>query len=93
MVPWVPQNRRKAVVRMESDDTHEYESCQQNDMEVNLDENREELNFSLSTLHEPNIMCDGQCRRKGFKYNDIASVMAADHGDLHTIVAAKTVAT
>ena len=29
-------------------------------------------------------MCDRQCRKKGFNYCNIASVLAADNGELHT---------
>ena len=39
------QKKRKAVVRKESADTQEYESCQLNAMDLDMDENKEELSF------------------------------------------------
>ena len=41
------QKKRKAEVPKESADTHEYESCQQNDVDVDMDEKKEELRFVL----------------------------------------------
>ena len=38
------------MVRKESADTQEYESCQQNDMEVDKDEGMEELSFIPSAV-------------------------------------------
>ena len=38
------------MVGKESSDTKEYESCQQNEMEVDRDENLEELNFVPSAM-------------------------------------------
>ena len=37
------QKKRKAVVRKESADTGEYESCQLNNMDMDMNENVEEL--------------------------------------------------
>ena len=74
------------MVRKESADTQECESCQLNDM----DENTENLSFIPSAVsgsagwHELQFMCDRQCQQKGFKYYDIASVMVGDDGELHT---------
>ena len=39
------QKKRRTVVRKESAETQEHESCQKNDMEVDKDEGMEELNF------------------------------------------------
>ena len=39
------RKKRKAVVRKESADTQEYDPCQQNDMDVDMVENKEELRF------------------------------------------------
>ena len=47
---------RRAVVRKEWADTQEYESCQQNDMNVDVDENKEEVSFvpsAVSSSAEP----------------------------------------
>ena len=50
-------------MRKESADTQEYESCQQNDIEVVMHENKEELSFVPSAVsssagwHEPNFSC------------------------------------
>ena len=44
------QKKRKAVVRKESADTQQYESCQQNDMEVGRDESLLELSFVPSVV-------------------------------------------
>ena len=59
-------------------------------MDVDVNENTEELSFIPSTVsnsgdwHEPQFMCDKQCRRKGFKYSHIASVVVGDDGEPHT---------
>ena len=50
-------------------------------------ENKEELSFMPSAVsssagwHEPNFCVTGNVGEKGFKYNDIASVMVEDHGE------------
>ena len=81
------QKKRKAVARKESAGTQEYESCHQNDMDLDMDENKEELRFVPSTVsrsagwHEPKFRCDEQCRKEGFKFHDIASVMVEDDGE------------
>ena len=56
--------KRKAVVRTESSDTQEYESCQLNDVEVDMFENKEESSFpspvqvsSSAGWQEPQFMC------------------------------------
>ena len=60
-------------MRKESADTQEYESCQLTDMDVDMDENKEEWSFIPSAVsssagwHEPKLMCDRQCREEGFK--------------------------
>ena len=52
------------AVRKESADTQDYESCQWNDMDVDMDENMEELSFIPSVVSssagwlEPQFMCD-----------------------------------
>ena len=77
-----------AVVRKESPDTQEYESCQQNDMGVDMDENKGEPSFvpvcSSAGWHEPKFMYDRQCRKEGFKLYDIASMLVEDDGGPHT---------
>ena len=89
MAGW--QKKRRALVRKEWAETQEYESCQQNDMNVDVDENKEELSFipsavsSLAGWHEPKFVCDRQCREKEFQYCDIASVMVEDDGAPHTM--------
>ena len=66
------EEKRKAVVRKESADTQEQESCQLNDMDVDMDE-KEELSFVPSAVsrtagwHEPKLVCDRQCREDGFQ--------------------------
>ena len=65
---------RRAAVRMESAEAQEYESCQQNDIEVDRDEVKEELSFFPSTVsvstgwHEPKFICGNQCRKGAFKF-------------------------
>ena len=69
----VRRKNRKAVVRKESANTLEHESRQLNDM----DENKEELSFipsAVSSWHEPKLICDRQCWKKGLQYMDIASL-------------------
>ena len=57
------------MLRKESADTQEYESCQLNDMDVDMDENKQELIFlpiavsDSAGWREPNIMCDRQSTR------------------------------
>ena len=58
------------MLRKESADTQEYESCQLNDMDVDMDENKQELSFipiavsDSAGWREPNIMCDRQFREE-----------------------------
>ena len=79
------------MVRKESADTQECETCQQNDMDVDVDVDKEEFSFVLLAVscsagwHEPKFMCDKQCREQGFQYDDTASVIVEDDGELHTI--------
>ena len=85
------QKKRKGVVRKDSADTQEYESCPLNGMEVDLSENYGEFSFVSSALsssagwHEPKFMCDRKYREEGFNCFDIAPVMVEDNGELHTI--------
>ena len=85
------KKKRKAVVRKELGDTLEYESRQQNDTDVGMDETKEELSFVASAVsdsagwHAPKFKCDRQWRKEGFKFYDIASIMVEDDGELHTI--------
>ena len=78
------------MVRKESADTQVYESCQQNNMEVDWWEDKEELGFVPRAVSdsagwcEPKFMCDWQCRKEGFKFYDIASTMVEDGGVPHT---------
>ena len=60
------------MVRKASADTQQYESCQQNDMEVGRDESLEELGFVPSVVgdsawwHEPlraKHMCGKKCNK------------------------------
>ena len=52
------------MVREQSADAQEYEWCQEKDMDVEVDENKEELSFIPSAVsssagwHEPQFMCD-----------------------------------
>ena len=39
----------------------------------------------LAGWHEHRFMCDRQCRKDGFKFYDIASIMVEDDGRLDTI--------
>ena len=84
------QKKRKAVVQKESADTQEYESCQQNDMDVDMDENNEELSFVPSAVsdsaawHEPKFMCDRQRRTGGLKCYETATILVVDDGKPHT---------
>ena len=80
--------------RKESADTKEYESCQQNGMEVDEEEGMEDLTFVPSAVsdwagwHEPlrvKYMCDQKCNKEGFKFYDIAAILVEDDGKPHTI--------
>ena len=57
------QKKRKAAIRKESASTQQHESCQQNDMEVDMEENKEERSFVPSSVsnsaggHDPMFMC------------------------------------
>ena len=83
--------RSAGEVRKEWADTQEYESCQQNDMNVDVDENKEEVSFNPSAVsssagrHEPKFVCDRQCREKEFWCCEIASVVVEDDGAPRTI--------
>ena len=46
----VSQKKRQVVVRKESTDTQEYEPCQLNDVDVDMDENNGEMSFIPSAL-------------------------------------------
>ena len=35
--------------------------------------------------YEPKFMCDRRCRKEGFKFYDIASIMVEEDGEPHTI--------
>ena len=71
--------------KQQSADTQEYESCQQND--VNESDQWDDMDVDMHEKHEgfiprdvsnsadwrePKVMCDWQCRKKSFKYYDIA---------------------
>ena len=84
------QKKRKAVLRRESADTQEYESCQRNDVDVDMCENKDELSFIPSAVVSSAGWCehqftrDRQSRKKGFLYFGIASVMVEDDGEPYT---------
>ena len=77
------RKKKKTAVRKEWAEAHEYGSCQQKDME--------ELSFVPSTVsdsaagHEPRFVCDRQCRKEGFTFNDIVLIRCEDDGKPHTI--------
>ena len=79
------------MIGKESGDTREHESCQQNGVDVGMDETKEGLSFVASAVrdsagwHEPKFKCDRQWRKEGFKFNDIASIMVEDDGEPHAI--------
>ena len=81
----------KAAVEKESAETQEYESCQQNDLEVDRDEGMEESSLVPSAIvdatgwHKARFMCDNRCKREGFDFFDIAVMLAEDEGRPHTI--------
>ena len=83
--------KRKAVVWKESAETQEYESCQQNDLEVDRDEGMEESSLAPSAIvdangwHKARFMCNNRCKREGFDLFDIAAILAEDEGRPHTI--------
>ena len=58
------QNKSKAVVRKESAETQKYDSHKPKDMDVDIDENKEEVSFVPSAAcdsagwHEPRLRCD-----------------------------------
>ena len=63
----------KAVVRKESENTQGYQSCQLNDKDVGMDEDKEEPTFIPSAVsktagwHAPKVMCDRQCHKESFQ--------------------------
>ena len=68
-------------------DMQGYESCQQNDMDVDMDGSKEELSFIPSAVSSsagwfvnPHSCATGNASRKGFKYCDSASVVVEDDG-------------
>ena len=69
----------------------EYESRQLNDMEVDVDKNKEEFSFIPSAVnssagwHEPKFTCDRSCRETEYQYFEIASVMVQSDGAPHAI--------
>ena len=73
------QKKRKATVRKESADTQECVSCQLNELEVDMDENKKELSFIPSAVrswagwHEPKFMCDKQCWKKALVRHHISN--------------------
>ena len=77
---------RKRIGRHE-----EHASCQQNGLNVDMDENNEELSFVPRAVsdsagwHEPKLRCDRQCRKEGFKFYEIASIVVEDDGERHTL--------
>ena len=81
------QKKRTSVVRRE---TEECESCRRNDMDVDMDENKEELSFipsavsSSAAWYEPQLRCDRQRWEKGCQCYGIAPVMVADKRAPHT---------
>ena len=81
----------KAAVGKESAETQEYESCQQNDMEVDRDEGMEESSLVPSAIvdatgwHKARFMCNNRCKREGFDLFDMAAILAEDEGRPHTI--------
>ena len=88
------QKKRKAVVQKEFADTQEYESRQQNDVEVDLNKSLEELSFVPSVVSDSarwrdsfrvKYMCDKKCNKEGFKFCDIAPILVEDDGKPHTI--------
>ena len=68
-------------MRQESADTQEFESCQQNDMDVDVDANEEELSFIPNAVS----VSAGWHQTEGFKYLDIASAMVEGDGEPHTV--------
>ena len=74
------QKKRRAAEWKGSAEMQDYESCQQNDTEVDVDENKEELSLFPSAVsdsvgwHEPRFMCYRQCRREDFKFYDVRRV-------------------
>ena len=60
-------------------------------MEDDRKKGREEMSFFCSAVsesagwYEPKFVCDMQCRKEGFKFYDIASIMVEDDGEPHTI--------
>ena len=86
-LPWEQRKESKAVVQKGSAVTQEYESCQQNDMEVDKDEGMVELSFIPSAVsgsaawREPlraKNMCEKKCNKEGLKFHDIAAILVED---------------
>ena len=65
--------KRQGVVRKESAETLEYESCQHSDVDVDRDESLEELNFTQ------------EVQQRGLKFLDVAATLVEDDGKPHTI--------
>ena len=77
------QKKKKAVVRKESADTQECESCHQNGMEGSRDESMPTAGWRES--FRVKYMCDKKCNKEGFKFNDIAAISVENDGKPHTI--------
>ena len=60
-------------------------------MDVDRVENKEELSFvpravgNSAGWREPQFMCDRQCRKEGFKFHGMASILVEDDGEPHTM--------
>ena len=74
-----PQNRR-AVIRVESAETHDYVSEPQGLEEID-DEKMEDLSFIQSAVSDPRcvlFMCDNKCSKEGFKFHQIAAIVVEE---------------
>ena len=63
------QTKRKAVIRKDSAETHDYVCCL--DMEVDIDKGLEEMGFVPRAVGEPlrvKHMCDKMCNETGFRF-------------------------
>ena len=90
----VSSQKEKAVVRKDSAETHLYESFQQNEMHEDGNECMEEFNIIPIALSETagwhelfkmKFMCDKKCKKEGFKFFGITTILVEDEGRSHTI--------
>ena len=76
--------QKEEELRKEAPETEECAPCQQNDVGVAMDEDKEALSLVPSAVsdsadwREPKFMYDGQCREGGFRFNEVTATLVED---------------